>query len=249
MKMRIFLFSLLLAAVLDAGTITVAVAANVGYAVGDLVSAFTAKHPGTRVRTVLGSSGKLTAQIEKGAPYGVFLSADMRYPRSLYEHGRALAPPRVYALGALALLSVKPRDFSRGLKLLLDPALRRIAVANPETAPYGIAAREALEHAGIYDRVANRFVYGESVSQTVFYTLHAADIGIVAASALHDPKLRRFEEGVNWTAVDPALYTPIEQGAVLLSAGRARPECRAFYDFLFTPEAQAVFRRYGYRVR
>ncbi|WP_457596494.1 molybdate ABC transporter substrate-binding protein [Hydrogenimonas sp.] len=240
--MRVMTLLLLLALGLWAKTVTVAVAANVSYAIGDLVRAYEARHPGERIRTIVGSSGKLTAQIRHGAPYDLFLSADTAYPEALYREGRAVEKPRIYARGLLALLSPKPRDLSAGLAILTDDAIRRVAVANPKTAPYGKAAVEALKMAGLYAAIRPKLIFGQSVSQTLVYTLKAADAGLVARSALFSPTLRKMKKGRNWIEVDPSLYTPIDQGAALL-----KPEAKGFYDFLFGPEARKILKTYGYQ--
>ena len=239
--MRTIFLLIFTALTLLADHLTVAAAANVSYAMEELARAFEKSHPDTHVRIVVGSSGKLTAQIRHGAPYDLFLSADLNYPQSLYTEGRGMWPPQVYAKGGLVLLSSKPRNLSKGLATLLSPDIRRIAVANPRTAPYGRAAREALQNAGIYAKVAPRLIYGENISQTLAYTLKAADAGLVARSSLFAPSLRRFKKGRNWVAVDPALYHPIRQGILLL-----RPDGEAFYRFILAPAGQAILRRYGY---
>ena len=244
---KIILF-FLLGLALTAGEITIAVAANVSYAIDDLKQAFTKHHPDTKIRVILGSSGKLTAQIRNGAPYGLFMSADMAYPKILYKEGIAVTKPAVYAKGMLALFSPKPRDFSKGLKLLENPAIRRIAIANPNTAPYGKAALEALKKSGVYDRVKEKLIYAESVSQTVAYTMTAADAGFIAKSSLFSPKMRKFRERTHWVTVDPSFYHPIDQGIVLLKNGMNDKRCRDFYDFILSDEARSIFRRYGYRV-
>ncbi|WP_456452440.1 molybdate ABC transporter substrate-binding protein [Hydrogenimonas sp.] len=241
--MRALFLSFFFALSLAAKPVTVAVAANVSYAIDDLIKAYESQHPGQKIRVILGSSGKLTAQIRHGAPYDLFLSADMGYPKALYREGLAIDAPKVYAKGVLALLSPTPRDLSAGLRTLLAPDIRRIALANPKTAPYGKAATEALKKARLYETLKPKFIYGESVSQTLAYTLKAADIGLVAKSALYSPKLRRYRQGTHWIEIDPALYMPIAQGAVLL-----KPAARGFYDFLFTPRAKAIFQSYGYRL-
>ncbi len=244
--MKTLLFVLFAALTLHAGQITVAVAANVGYAMDDLKKAFEKEHPDIHVRVILGGSGKLTAQIRRGAPYGLFLAANTAYPEALYRSGDAITKPVVYARGSLALLSRRPRDFSQGISLLLSPDIRRIAVANPRTAPYGEAAKEALQNTHLFAKVASKLVYAESVAQTVIYTMRAADIGIVASSALHSPKLSRFEHGRNWVEVDPKLYTPIDQSIVLLKPAHRRADYRAFYDFVLGDAARRIFTRYGY---
>lgn len=245
--MKSFLLVLvLLQSILSADTITIAVAANVSYAMDDLKKAFAKTAPETEVRVILGGSGKLMVQISNGAPYGLFMSADMAYPEALYKAKIATTKPVVYAKGALAYLSVKPQDFSEGAKLLTSEKIRRIAIANPKTAPYGLAAVEALKHAGVYEAVKSKFVYGESVSQTVSYAITAADIGIVAKSSLYSVHMAQYKEGTNWKAVYPKLYTPIKQGIVLLKTGEKNPSYRAFYDFMLSKPAQEILQRYGY---
>ncbi len=245
--MKRFLLTLLFVSVsLFAEEIRIAAAANVSYAVADLKREFAKSHPDTKITVTVGSSGKLAAQIKNGAPYGIFLSADMRYPHRLYEEGIAATEPTVYARGLLVYFSVKPRDFSTGMALLERASVRTIAVANPKTAPYGAAAAEAMKKAGLYEKVKRKLVYGESVSQTVSYVLKAADIGLVAKSALYGPQMSGYREGVNWAEVDRKLYRPIKQGAVLLERGRKSPGCSAFYRFLFSDKAKRVFKKYGY---
>ncbi len=244
--MRGLMVAILSALSLHAATITVAAAANVSFAMDALKAAFEKSHPNDRLRVIIGSSGKLTAQIRNGAPYQIFMSADMGYPEALYKEGLTLTPPVVYARGTLALFTIRPHDFSQGLKLLLQPDIRRIAVANPRTAPYGRAAEEALKRSGLYNRLKPKFIYGESVSQTVAYAVTAADAGLIAASALYNPKMARFKKGRNWAPVNPKLYRPIDQGIVLLKKGGSRPEAKAFYDFILSPRAQAIFKRFGY---
>ena len=143
MMKTLLIVLVLLGVTLSAGEITIAVAANVSYAIDELKVAFAKSHPNTKVRVILGGSGKLTAQIKNGAPYGLFMSADMRYPQALYDEKIATTKPIVYAEGALAYLSVKKLDFSKGMALLKSDAIEKIAIANPKTAPYGKATEEA----------------------------------------------------------------------------------------------------------
>lgn len=231
---------------LVAGEITIAVAANVSYTIDELKAEFAKSHPDTKVQVTLGSSGKLTAQIRNGAPYGLLMSANMIYPQALYDDKIAITKPLVYAEGTLALLSVKKQDFSKGLALLEEDRIVKIAIANPKTAPYGKAALEALKNASIYDTVKSKFVYGESISQTVSYTMLAAEIGLIAKSSLYSPKMRQFKENINWSAIDPGLYTPIQQGIVLLKQSDDHQEYRTFYDFILSDKAKAIFKKYGY---
>lgn len=240
---------LLLSLGVRANQINIAVAANVSYAMDELKARFAKTHPDTNVRVTQGGSGKLTAQIKNGAPYGLFMAANMAFPEALYREGIAATKPVVYAQGTLAYLSVTPRDFGKGIALLRLKSIGTIAVANPKTAPYGTASVEAMKNGGVYDAVVSKLVYAESVSQTVAYTVTAADIGFVATSSLYSPQMARYKKNVNWARVDPKLYTPIEQGMVLLKKGEKNAEYKAFYDFILSDEARAVFRKYGYIVR
>jgi molybdate transport system substrate-binding protein len=246
--MKKTLITLLLAASAYAGQINIAVAANVSYAIDELKTAFAKTHPDTRVQVTLSSSGKLTAQIKNGAPYGLFMAANMKYPEALYKDGIATTKPVVYAQGALAYLSARPMDFSKGIALVAGASIGKIAVANPKTAPYGTAAVEALKKGGVYDKVKDRLVYAESISQAVTYALTAADIGFIAKSSLYSPKMAQYRQNVNWASVDPKLYTPIKQGIVLLKYGGKNPEYKAFYDFILGAKAKAIFRKFGYIV-
>ncbi len=231
-----------------AQTITIAVAANVSYAIDELKAEFMKRHPDIKVRVALGSSGKLTAQIRNGAPYGLFMSANMKYPQALYKDKIALTKPLVYAKGALALLSVKQREFSQGLNLLKDKSIKKIAVANPKTAPYGIAAKEAMLNAGVYSELKSKFVYGESISQTVSYAVTAAEIGIISKSSLYSSKMKHFKENSNWISLDTSLYKPIQQGIVLLKEAKDIKEYQEFYDFILSQEAKSIFVKYGYTI-
>jgi molybdate transport system substrate-binding protein len=245
---RVIWLGLFIASMLVAGKIKIAVAANVSYTIHPLIKAFEERYPDCKVEVTLGSSGKLTAQIFHGAPYALFMSANMKYPQKLYHDSIAVTRPLVYAQGKLAYLSTKKRDFSQGINLLTSKEIEKIAVANPQTAPYGIAAAEAFKNAGIQQQLQEKFVYGESISQTLSFTLHAADIGLVAKSSLYSPKLAHFKEGVHWREVDSALYTPINQGVVILKEGASSPEVAAFYAFLFSKKAAEIFKAYGYIV-
>jgi molybdate transport system substrate-binding protein len=158
---------------LNAGSINIAVAANVSYAIDELVADFQSKNPSIKVYTTIGSSGKLTAQIRNGAPYDIFLSANMLYPKSLYKDKLSDKEAVVYALGSLSIVSQKARDFTDIEALLQNKNIKRIAIANPKTAPYGIATKEALTNLDIYTTLLPKFIYGESIAQTLSYTINA----------------------------------------------------------------------------
>ena len=247
--MKKIIITLLLATFsLFGGTINIAVAANVADAMEELKAEFQKSNPNTEVQVTLGSSGKLVAQIKNGAPFGIFLSADMESPHALYEEKIATTEPVVYAQGELAYLSAKTLDFSKGIALVADPAIEKIAIANPKTAPYGKAAVEAMTNAKVYDKAEAKLVYAESISQTVTYATTAADMGFVAKSSLFGANMKEYKEGVNWVSVDAKLYTPIKQGIVLLKQGADNSEYKAFYNFVLGKSGKEILKKYGYAV-
>jgi len=230
------------------GEITIAVAANVSYAIDPLIKKFNETNTETKVNVILGSSGKLLAQITHGAPYDLFMSANMKYPNRLYTQSMTVAKPVIYAQGALALFSSKPHDYSKGLSVLEEAEIKKIAIANPKTAPYGVAAVEALKNAKLYRKLEKKFVYGESISQTVIYATSAADIGLIAKSSLYAPQMAAYKENVHWSEVNATLYRPIEQGMVQLRKSKDNEEVKAFYDFVLGERAKAIFKSYGYHI-
>ncbi len=243
---KIILLIALLASSMFAGTINIAVAANVSYAINDLIKEFNKTNPDTKVEVVLGASGNFTAQIQNGAPFDVFMSADMKFPNTLHKENLTATEPALYAQGSLAMLSAKELDFSKGINVVAQENIKQIAIANPKTAPYGVAASEALKNANIYDQVESKFVFAGSISQAVTYALTAADIGFVAKSLLYEDKMSKYKENVHWVSVDPSLYTPIDQGIVVLKRAENNSEAKAFYDFILSSKAKEIFNNYGY---
>lgn len=246
--MKRTLFSLALSAVLGlwavAGEIVVFAAANTTYAFPELIKKFNETNKDTKVSVSLGASGGLTTQIQNGAPADIFMAADMAFTQKVYDSGFATTTPVVYAQGALAMFSIRDVDFKKGLEVVVG--LKAISVANPETAPYGKATIEALKKANLFEKVEKNIVYTQKISETMSQALTAADIGFIAASALYDEKMSKYKEGVNYAFVDPALYTPIDQGIVLLKRAEKNPEAKAFYDFILSEDGKAIFKKFGY---
>ena len=203
---------------LFAQNLKVAVAANVSYAIDELKKEFNKLYPDIKIETTIGSSGKLATQIRNGAPYDIFLSADIFYPQILYKNRVAITKPKVYAIGRVVLFSKKPRDLSKGIYIVKNQEIKSIAVANPKTAPYGKATFEAFKNANLFKSVKNRLIFAESISQTLAYTFNAADIGFVSKSAMFSPKMKKFKKDIHWVEIDKNLYTPIKQGAVILKS-------------------------------
>jgi molybdate transport system substrate-binding protein len=224
-----------------AGEVHVAVAANFVKPLRAIAEAFQ-QETGDRVVVSEGSTGKLYAQIANAAPFEVFLSADAERPRRLLAEGHAVAGTDfAYALGRLALWS---RDAARvqGPEALRGE-FRHLAIANPELAPYGLAARETLAKLGLWDALEPRLVRGEDVGQTVqFVATGNAELGFVALS-----QIAGNADGSRWL-VPPNLHAPIEQRAVLLLPGRDAPAARAFLEFLKGDAARALIEAAGYGV-
>ena len=230
-----------------ASEITVAGAANVQFTLDDLKAEFT-KETGIGVKTIIGSSGKLTAQIENGAPFDVFLSADMKYPTKVYKDGYSSNAPKVYADGVLVLWTMKDLDLSKGINVLNDTGVGKIAIANPELAPYGREAVNALKFYKLYEPLQKELVLGESISQAnQFISTGAADIGFTAASVVLALNMKT--QG-KWAELDPKSYEPIAQGVIVLRYGDQNhsKEAHEFYDFIFSNAAKEIFKKYGYHL-
>jgi molybdate transport system substrate-binding protein len=227
--------------------VSVAAAANLVYALDALKAAFAESDPGVAVTSETGASGSLVAQIVQGAPYDVFMSADVDYPEKLVQGGGGdRASLRTFAIGRLVLWTT--RD---GLALgsvaeaVRDPKVKRIAMANPRVAPYGRAAEEALAKLGVADAAGPKLVLGENITQTAQYVSSGnADAGFVAMSIVLSPRLKG--QG-RWIEVPAGLYAPLAHAAVLTKRGASNPAARRFMDFLGSPAARAIFERFGYR--
>lgn len=248
MRLKFLLITILLHSLLFGDTLRIAVAANVSYAIDELKKAFNTLHPNTKIEVTLGSSGKLTAQIQHNAPYDMFMAANMLYPNTLYQKGFATTKPRIYAQGSLALITTKKHALDNGIKSIMGDSIKRIAIANPKTAPYGKASIEALQNAKIYESIKKKLIYGESISQTLTYAMKGANFGFIATSSLYAPQLAHFTKGKEWIEVDSTLYTPIDQGVVILKKGSDKASAQAFYDFLFSQEAKTIFKKFGYQI-
>jgi molybdate transport system substrate-binding protein len=230
----------------SSASITVAAAADLQPILPEIAERFR-QATGHRVQLIFGSSGNFFSQIQNGAPFDLFFSADIDYPRRLEAAGLAAAGTlQPYAVGRIVLWAAAgtPVDISRGLEILIDPRIRRIAIANPEHAPYGRAAVEALRSASLYDRVRDRLVLGENVAQAAqFVQSGAADAGIIAWSQALAPGLK--DRGV-FHEIPASLYHPIEQAAVVLESSVHRDLSTQFLSFLERAEIQRLLRSHGF---
>ncbi len=221
--------------------ITVAVAANMQHPFDALRVAFQ-KDTSIKIKTIVAASGQLTAQIRNGAPFDIFLSADNKYPAALQTSGHAATSPKTYALGKLALWSRSFVDSLPALSQLNGKTIRTLGIANPDLAPYGLAAIKALENNDIYSHFAPRLVYAQSIAQLNQYiALGTIDAAITAASARGIPQLAA-RKGY-WLEIPASNYPAIHQDVVILTNNSAVDQ---FYQFLFSPAAQQILLDYGY---
>ena len=229
------------------GQLTIAAAADLDSALRVLIARFE-RQTGADVRLVLGSSGNLTVQIEHGAPYDLFFSADVAHAVKL-ERENLIVPGslELYAVGRLVVYvpSDSSLDFTkRGLAALIDPSVRKIAIANPRFAPYGQAAVAALRHANLYAELEPRLVLGEDVSQTTGFVVSGnAQAALTALSLMFAPATRA--AGRYWL-VPQSDYPPIEQAVAIVGRSREKSLARKFLNFIETKEGRAIFRRYGF---
>ena len=224
--------------------LTIATAANAQFAIEEIALEFE-KETGITTQIIVGSSGKHTAQIEAGAPYDVFVSADLKFPNKLYELGLTVAKPATYAFGKLVIWTLTD-TLSTSISTLPDLDVNHIAMPNPKTAPYGKAAREALDKFKIYEQISSKLVFGESVAQTNQFILSkSAAIGFTAASIVMAPTMK--DKG-RWQEVEAGSYSPIAQGAVVIKQSAQLEKANKFYLFLFSPKAESILRGHGYTV-
>jgi molybdate transport system substrate-binding protein len=229
--------------------ISIAAAADLQSAMPEIAARFE-KETGIQVKLSFGSSGNFFAQIQNGAPYDVFLSADVDYPKKLEATGLTETGSLYqYASGKIVLWipSGSTVNVNRGLDVLLDPAVKKVAIANPAHAPYGRAAESALRKAGVWDRISSKLVLGENISQTAqFVQSGNADAGILALSLVLAPAMKG--KG-SYFLISQEGYPLLQQTAVVLKGSAHRESARRFLDFLKTSETQSLLRQYGFSTR
>ncbi len=235
---------LLLAAPAQAERITVAAAADLKFAMDEIVVAFEKANPSDQVEVVYGSSGKFHTQVRQNAPYDLFFSADIAFPRALAKAGFAASEVRPFALGRIVLWSASLDATRMTLDSLADPKITRIAIANPKHAPYGKRAEEALRAAGLWEKVEPKLVYGENIAHTAqFVQTGNAQAGIIALALAVNPELAR--KGGYWLIPD-TLHQPLEQGFIITRRAAGSALARRFAAHMDSPAARAVMTRYGF---
>lgn len=226
--------------------ITIAAASDLNFAFKEIVAEYE-KTTANHVRLTLGSSGNFFAQIQNGAPFDLYFSADIAYPRKLEEAGLTVPGSLYqYAVGRIVMWTGHEShiDVTQGFEALRAPTVKKIAIANPKHAPYGRAAVAAMEYFKVYDQVKDKLVLGENIAQaTQFVESGAADVGIIALSLALAPPMQA--AGHYWEIPADA-YPPIEQGAVMLMGGKNQKSAKAFLSFIQGTEGQTMMKRYGF---
>jgi molybdate transport system substrate-binding protein len=242
--MVIAIFGISLLAYAD--DLNIAAASDLSFAMKELAASYE-KQTGTVVKVTLGSSGNFFTQIQNGAPFDLFFSADIDYPRKLEAAG--LGEPGTlyqYATGKIVVWvpAGSKLDVSKGLAVLTDPSVRKIAIANPKHAPYGRAAVAAMTKQGIYDKMTDKLVFGENISQTAqFVESGNADVGIIALSLALAPAMAGKGK---YYEVPQDLYPPLDQAAIVIKASQKKEQAKQFLAYLKTPESIALLQRYGF---
>ncbi len=248
MKIAAFILTLILTVPSRGQEITVAAAADLRSALDEIASHFQTESS-VHVKVVYGSSGNLFQQIQNGAPFDLFFSANSDYPKKLEAAGLSVPGSYYeYARGHIVLLtsSTSALDLQQGLKVLLEPSIKRIAIADPSHAPYGRAAVAALKSQSIYDQVSRKIVVAENVAQAAsFVTSGAADIGIVAKSLVVMPSARA---QTCFAEIPANQYPPIQQACVILKSSTKQEAARRFLSYIRSPEASKILQRYGFEI-
>ncbi len=226
--------------------VLVAVAANFVPPFREVAMEFE-KATGHTLQVASGSSGNFYAQIKNGAPFEVFFSADNERPKLLEDEGLGVKGSRfTYAIGRLVLWSPDP-DLVKGEDTLRSERFKHLAIANPKTAPYGVAAMQAMQNLGVWETVQPRLAMGENLGQTMgFIESGNAELGFLALSQVMDPKMKG--KGSRWD-VPINLHEPIQQDVVLLTRGKENPAAKALMEFMGKPQTTAIIERYGYELK
>lgn len=224
--------------------ITIAAAADLKFALDEIVAGFRKSHPADEIQVSYGSSGKFQTQIQQGAPYDLFFSADISFPRQLARLGLAASEVKPYAVGRIVLWSAGQDAAKITLASLADSRFKRIAIANPKHAPYGKRAEEALRAAGVWESVRSRLVLGESVAQAAqFVQSGNAQAGIIALSLALSPELTK--KG-GYVLIPDTLHQPLEQGYIITRRGGEKTLAATFSDYMDSKPARGIMTKYGF---
>ena len=222
----------------------IAAAANLAPVAPEIQADFNKIYPEANLQFIFNASGALTTQITKGAPFDIFLSADMTFPEQLKKKGFAAIGPVKYTNGRCVLMTTRTDlNLHQGLSVVSDSKVKLIAIANPALAPYGSAAVAQLKQAGLWNSLQNKVVYAGTISQAFQYATTATDIGFIAKSALYGKSGQKYNvEGTYWIDIN----APIAQGMIALASVNHKKYVKEFYDYMLSARAQKIMERYGY---
>ncbi|TRX01238.1 molybdate ABC transporter substrate-binding protein [Flavobacterium gawalongense] len=225
--------------------ITVVAASDLKFALDSIINVYQQRNPDKEVQVTYGSSGKFFEQIQNGAPFDVFFSADKSYPQKLKEKGFTSSDVKIYGIGKIVIWSKKIDPNTFKINSLSLPQLNKIAIANPDHAPYGEKAVESMKYYKVYEKVKNKLVFGENIAQTAqFVQLGTADIGIIALSLALSPNMKK--EGGKYYIIPEKSHKPLEQGYVILKKAASNSSAVKFYNFMATPTAIAILTHFGF---
>jgi len=241
---QICIYLLLLISVnLQAQTIKIAAAGNLQFVLDEIKTKYGMLHPKTEIIVNIGSSGSLFQQITNGADFDLFMAADKIYPEKLKTQGLVAGKVIIYAYGKLVMWS-NTLDVSKGINILTDKSVTRIAIAKPDIAPYGDRAIQCLNYYHLFDKVKEKVVYADNIAQAAQYAQTGnAEIGFLALALVMSPGMKG-----SCFILDPISYQPVEQGLVLIKSEQANPQASEFVKFLLSADCKLVFEKYGYMV-
>jgi molybdate transport system substrate-binding protein len=243
MKRALFILIMATSVSLQAQTVKVAAAANLRYILDEIKAKYAHVNPKSDIIINLGSSGSLVQQIINGADFEVFMSADKAFPDKLKAQGIVSGEVKTYAFGKLVIWS-NTIDVSKGIDILSDKSVNRIAIAKPELAPYGDRAVQCLKYYNLFDKLKNKIVYADNIAQAAqFAQTGNAEIGFLALALALAPEMKG-----TYFLLDPKSYKPVEQSMVLIKEWQSNPEAARFMKFVLSAECKPVFEKYGFIV-
>jgi molybdate transport system substrate-binding protein len=230
---------------LKSQNVKIAAASDMKYIMPEIVAKFKIMNPNVMIEIFYGSSGMFYQQISNGASFDVYFSADISYPQKLKEQGFIIGDVRTYAFGSLVLYS-STIDISKGIDVLKEPSIQKIAIANPQHAPYGKRAEECLKYYELYETVKTKLVYGENITQTAQFAITGnADVALIALAIAMAPELKTKGK---YIILDTLSYKPLEQACVLIKSWQKNPEAAKFMNYVLSADCKPIFEKYGFIV-
>jgi len=225
--------------------VLIAAAADLKFAMDSVVAVFSRQNPNITVKVVYGSSGNFFQQIDNSAPFDLFFSADIDYPRQLQQKNKTISDVKLYGTGQLVLWSKTLDPNQEKMNSLLSSNIKKIAIANPAHAPYGKRAEESLRYYQLYDKIKDKLVIGENIAQTAQYAQSgAADIGIIALSLALSPAMQ--QSGGKYWLIPASSHQPLQQGYVLLPHAKGNADAEKFAAFFSSPSTTTVLQKFGF---